>query len=658
MRSALLFATRRGNGKQRLNYMTLRNNTSHLIDEYQSAIRAMREGRFDLSIPVDPNADIGKLGIELIKLSGELKRNSIETSKLQQIIHDVSAGLSVEDVLGHLYDSFRTIIPYNRIGCALLCDEDSVLTAQWAKSDAPKVMLKQGFHALLEGSSLQQILATGQPRILNDLEAYLAEHPRSESTKLLLAEGMRSSLTCPLVAQGRILGFLFFSSREKNTYQDIHQEIFLRIAEQLSILIENRHLYPQLLADEETQYKAMARGSLDGFWVNDAQGRLLDVNDAYCHMIGYSREELLNMRVADVEAAETSAEIAEHIKQIKNTGADRFETRHRRKDGKIIDVEISVNFTSLCGGQAYCFLRDITERKRTEEENALKALLLDSTNDSIFLIDLNGNFIYVNDTAFKSRGYSREEFMRMNLRDMDPPEYAHLVGKRIHDLLQHGHAVFESAHIHKDGHLIPIEVSARIIELDGKKRILSVIHDITERRLAQEHFFNANHDTLTGLPNRRLLMDRLKLALVQAKRSRLPMALLFLDIDYFKDVNDRLGHDVGDALLKIVADRIVGCMREEDTVSRLGGDEFVVVLTNMTSTDDVRSVTGKIMGAIALPVVIGDHTLRVTSSIGISIYPVDSQDKQTLMKHADTAMYNAKRAGRNCFRFYGDENAG
>ena len=638
--------------------MTSSSTTNHLIDEYQSAIRAMREGRFDLSIPVDPGADIGKIGNELIKLSDELKRNSIETSKLQQIIHEVSAGLSVEDVLGHLYDSFQTVIPYNRIGCALLCDDDKILTAHWTKSDAPKVMLKQGFHTLLEGSSLQQILATGQPRILNDLETYLAEHPGSESTRLIVAEGMRSSLTCPLFSQGRILGFLFFTSKEKNTYQDIHQEIFVRIAEQLSILIENRHLYPQLLADEEIQYKAMVRGSLDGFWVNDAKGRFLDVNDAYCHMIGYSREELLNMRVADVEAAESPEEIAEHIKKIKDAGGDRFETRHRRKDGKIIDLEISVNFASLCGGQAYCFMRDITEHKRTREENALKALLLDSTNDSIFLIDLNGNFVYVNDTAFKSRGYTRDEFMNMNLRDMDPPEYAHLVGKRIHDLMQHGHAIFESAHIHKDGHLIPIEVSARVIELDGRKLILSVIHDITERRLAQEHFFNANHDALTGLPKRRLLMERLKHSLAQAKRSRLPMALLFLDIDYFKDVNDRLGHDAGDELLKIVAERIVGCMREEDTVSRLGGDEFVVVLANMTSTADVRTVTGKIMESIALPVVTGDHTLHVTSSIGISIYPVDSHDAQTLMKHADTAMYQAKRAGRNCYQFYVEEGTG
>lgn len=608
-------------------------------------------------IPVNDEESIGQLGAELVRLSNELKRNASENRKLQQIIREISAGLDVDEVLNNLYDNFRALIPYDRIGCALLGDDNSIVTAYWAKSDAHRIMLKQGFHALLEGSSLQIILKTGQPRILNDLETYLGEHPRSESTRLIVAEGMRSSLTCPLVAQGRILGFLFFSSREKNTYQNIHQETFLRIAEQLSILIENRHIFPQLLAAEETQYQAMVRSTLDGFCVIDEKGGFLDMNEAFCRMLGYNREELENMRASCIEVQKTAEEIAAHIEKIKETGSDRFETRHRCKTGQVRDIEVCVNHTRLGGGRFYCFVRDITERKRTSEENALKALLLDSTSDSILLIDLDGNFVYVNETAFKSRGYTRQEFMRMNLRDIDPPEYARNVGQRIQELLAHGHALFESVHLHKDGHSIPVEVSARTIALDGRTLILSVIHDITERRLAQEHFYNANHDLLTGLPNRRLLMDRLKHALAQARRSELPIALLFLDIDSFKDINDRLGHDAGDELLKTIAERIVGCMREEDTVSRLGGDEFVVVLTGISGPDDAKTVVEKIMGAIALPMATGGHTLHISCSVGISVYTVDSNDAQTLMKHADIAMYQAKRAGRNCYRFYASEGA-
>lgn len=167
-------------------------------------------------------------------------------------------------MLNRVYNSFHKVIPYNRIGCALLNNEKREAVAYWAKTDAAKVRLRVGHTAAMTGSSLYEIIETGQPRILNDLEAYLAEHPASDSTRLIVEEGMRSSLTCPLIAQGKPVGFLFFSSREKDTYQDIHQDIFLQIAEQISILIEKSRLYQQLyelnqkllLAQDELQRQA------------------------------------------------------------------------------------------------------------------------------------------------------------------------------------------------------------------------------------------------------------------------------------------------------------------------------------------------------------------------------------------------------------------
>ena len=206
----------------------------------------MREGRFDLAIPVDHSDEIGKLGHDLNELAQELERKFNEASKIREISEEITAGFFLDDMLNRTYGSFHTVIPFNRIGCALLSDENKQLTAHWAKTDATKVRLKVGHTALMAGSSLQQIIKTGHPRILNDLEAYLAEHPNSATTKLLVAEGMRSSLTCPLIAQGKPVGFLFFTSREKNTYQNIHQDVFLQIANQLSILIEKSKLYQQL----------------------------------------------------------------------------------------------------------------------------------------------------------------------------------------------------------------------------------------------------------------------------------------------------------------------------------------------------------------------------------------------------------------------------
>lgn len=217
-----------------------------LIADYQAAIRAMREGRFDSPIPVDRNDEVGKLGNDLNELARELEKKFDEAIKMQEISEKITAGMFLDDILNRAYDSFRTVIPYNRMGCALLKDENSLLTAYWARTDARNAKPKIGYTAAMAGSSLQQVLETGHPRILNDLEAYLAGHPASNPTKLIVEEGMRSSLTCPLIAQGKPVGFLFFTSMEKNTYQGIHHDIFLQIAGQISILIEKSRLYQQL----------------------------------------------------------------------------------------------------------------------------------------------------------------------------------------------------------------------------------------------------------------------------------------------------------------------------------------------------------------------------------------------------------------------------
>jgi diguanylate cyclase (GGDEF)-like protein len=183
--------------------------------------------------------------------------------------------------------------------------------------------------------------------------------------------------------------------------------------------------------------------------------------------------------------------------------------------------------------------------------------------------------------------------------------------------------------------------------------------EVFERMQAEQRIWHvAHHDGLTGLPNRTLLHDRLQQALAQAQRSQHRVAVMFLDLDRFKTVNDTLGHAVGDELLKHVAERLTGVVRAVDTVSRLGGDEFVIVL-HEASPDDVVQVAEKILGALA-PVSIDGHQLRATPSIGISMFPDDGDEVFALMKNADTAMYHAKAAGRNNFQFYRaqDERAG
>lgn len=217
------------------------------IQAYLRAVRSIREGVYDVDVPVGESDPIGILGMELQKLAETLEQHFDQARKLQRIAEEVTGGLLLDDVLDRVYQTFRQVIPYNRIGCALLSSDHNEVTAFWGRSEAATLKILPGYTAPLVGSSLRQILESGEPRILNDLEAHLERHPDSVSTRLVLAEGIRSSLTCPLIAQGKPIGFLFFSSFDKNTYQDLHQGVFLKIAAQLSMLIEKSRLYQEIL---------------------------------------------------------------------------------------------------------------------------------------------------------------------------------------------------------------------------------------------------------------------------------------------------------------------------------------------------------------------------------------------------------------------------
>lgn len=180
-----------------------------------------------------------------------------------------------------------------------------------------------------------------------------------------------------------------------------------------------------------------------------------------------------------------------------------------------------------------------------------------------------------------------------------------------------------------------------------------ISRDITEQAIAEERIWhNAHHDLLTGLPNRRLFLDRLEQELKHAKRSSLPLAVLFMDLDGFKEVNDSLGHDAGDRLLSDVAGRLTGCVRRDDTVARLGGDEFTVILTGAKQREDVESLAQTIIDALAMPFDIGQQATSITVSIGIAFYPQDASSPVTLLEAADQAMYKAKKSHASRMFFY------
>jgi hypothetical protein len=220
------------------------------VGELISATQQIRIGNFSVRIPVVPADQLGELGSALLELNKTLEARYGELQLLNKITLRINSGFLLEEILNEVYKDFREFIPYNRIGFALIDKEKQTVRAHWAASDQPLVRLEIGYEASLTGSTLEKIIQTGEPRIINDLVEYLQNKPSSESTQLVVEEGMRSSLTCPVVANGVPVGFMFFSSIHAQTYKDIHTDTFQHIAAQLSVILEKGRLVSQL-ADQK-----------------------------------------------------------------------------------------------------------------------------------------------------------------------------------------------------------------------------------------------------------------------------------------------------------------------------------------------------------------------------------------------------------------------
>ena len=234
------------------------------ITAYRDAASAMAEGNFDVQLPLEPGVDeIGQLGQALRTLGDRLEEKFLELAELARVTERANAGLLLDEVLDDVYESFRPLIPYDRIGFSLIDDDKATVWARWARSEAEEMRITKGFSAPLEGSSLQRIIDTGEPRILNDLPGYLADHPCSESTQLIVEEGMHSSLTCPLIALGKPIGFMFFSSMRPGTYRNVHVELFLQIARQLSLIVEKSRIYQELLDLNELKDRFLGMAAHD-----------------------------------------------------------------------------------------------------------------------------------------------------------------------------------------------------------------------------------------------------------------------------------------------------------------------------------------------------------------------------------------------------------
>jgi diguanylate cyclase (GGDEF)-like protein/PAS domain S-box-containing protein len=308
-----------------------------------------------------------------------------------------------------------------------------------------------------------------------------------------------------------------------------------------------------------------------------------------------------------------------------------------------------------------CELRSVTERKKLEDAlresvEKYRAVMQQNTM-CILLTDIDTRVIVDANLAMqKLLGYSEDELTGLSLYDFMEQEQEDIYQKILEILKERSYFLGERKFRRKDGSFVEVEISVNLISYREKKVFCVIARDITPRKLAEKQLIHtATHDPLTGLVNRLLVYDRLAQELARARRHDKMIALIYIDLDRFKEINDTMGHGVGDQLLKAVGARIKSLLRDSDTLARMGGDEYMIILPEISHAKDVDRVVANLMDALRRPFDLEGIKHHITVSVGVSFYPLDGKDSETLIKTADVAMYFAKSAGRNACRRYSSE---
>lgn len=343
--------------------------------------------------------------------------------------------------------------------------------------------------------------------------------------------------------------------------------------------------------------------------------------------------------------------------------AEAYESEHRirnvhgdwswvRARGKVVERDANANPLRVAGTA-----RDITASRQSERERRIAAEVLRSMNEAVAVIDLNFRFVSVNPAFSRITGYREQDVIGMPDSLLESTQHTPEFNRRAHEeLLAKGHYKGELWLRRSDGDefLSWVEISEVCDDADTRTHFVAVVNDITDKKRAEQELrYLANYDTLTGLPNRSLLSERLARAVVRARRLGTQVAVLFLDLDHFKVINDSLGHATGDRILKAAAARLLGVVGSSDTVARLGGDEFTIVMEELDGPASVTAMAEAVIASFGTPILVDAHSEVVISpSLGISLYPEHAQVPVDLLKYADAAMYRAKDRGRNTYQFY------
>lgn len=493
---------------------------------------------------------------------------------------------------------------------------------------------------------------------------------------------------------------------ERDTLSDLAGLVSVQIQQREAIVLSRQQVNHSMAAIEasEARFRTIFEKAPVGIALVAQNGAWMRVNDALCAIVGYSFDELAQLTFQDITHPEDLDKDLSLLRQLVAGEIEHYqlEKRYLRKDGSTVWIDLAATKQVSALGELEYFVAIVTniqarkeaeaslaglhrdlegrvnERTRelrkanemlsytmTQQRHFEQALLkreaelsavIENANDAYVCIDHAGVVSAWNRQAQDTFGWTSEEAIGRLLDELIIPQHlreAHRSGMKRY--LGTGETKvlnrrLELPAIRKDGSQLPVEVRIRALDLDGQKIFSAFLHDITERKRAEEaRDYEALHDALTGKSNRRALFELLPIAIARSNRSGNTMALLFLDLDGFKAVNDTLGHEAGDCLLQVIACRLSDSVRQTDSVARLAGDEFVVVLEGLLfGLDDAQSVAEKLLIRVQEPVLLGAKSAQVTASIGIALHSSGgTRSAEQLLKAADMAMYEAKRDGKS-----------
>ncbi|HET9577354.1 MAG TPA: EAL domain-containing protein [Usitatibacter sp.] len=457
------------------------------------------------------------------------------------------------------------------------------------------------------------------------------------------------SISLPLEKQREPFGALTIHACDENAFTTEERHLLREMADDLAYGVASLRLAEahrnasetvrELRVEEETILESTEVGMA---FIRD--DRVARCNGSFARMYGYQRGEILGMSVQHLDVP------------IGNGDAEA-----RRKDGSLFWASHNLSLVDRADPSkgVIWVVQDITERRQGEEAMRVRDRAIESSINGIMISDSclpDHPIVYVNPAFERITGYGAQEAIGRNGRFIVRDDLNQLGLSEVRMALREGRpAKVVLRCFRKDGSVFWNELSiAQVRDADGRvTHVVSIVNDVTERvRYESDLAHRSNHDSLTGLANRNLLDDRLEQAIAGAHRYQRLMAVVYLDLDHFKIVNDSLGHRAGDELLRQVAERLAGVVRDVDTVARAGGDEFVIVLYDADGEDEVLAAMQRIQAAMTAPFSVGDQEIQVDCSMGASLYPRDGADAQALLKNADAAMYHAKEQGRNGYHVY------